>query len=304
MRLGTIISIGASVVLALGALLIARIWLPNHAPHTAQAQAAARVEDVPVVVAALPIPWGAKLDSHYLKVVQIPPEDRPQGAYANVGQILNQDGGAPVALQAMAVQEPVLASKLTGPGERETLAALVAPGMRAYTIGVTAATAGGGHILPGDRVDVLFSRELPQPPATKDTWNYKLVGTTVLIQSVRVLGIDLNANPTSTQPAIPSTATLEVSMEDAEKLALAAQSGGTLSLALRRPGSAEIQSENHFMLDDPRRYSAPAVAPAAPRVARGHGDHNAAAPARTASVTVVSGDASTSVSVPNETARF
>jgi pilus assembly protein CpaB len=303
MRLGTIISIGASLVLALGALLIARLWLPNHPPHSAQAAAAPRVDDVPVVVASLPIPWGAKLDSHYLKVVKMPPEDRPQGAYANVGQILNQDGGPPVALQAMAEQEPVLASKLTGPGERETLAALVAPGMRAFTIGVTAATAGGGHILPGDRVDVLYSRELPQPPANKDSWNYKLYGTTVLIQSVRVLGVDLNANPTSTQPAVPSTATLEVSMQDAEKLALAVQGGGTLSLALRRPGSSEIEPLTHFMLDDPRRYSAPTAAPAAPGLARGRGDHSAA-PARTASVTVVSGDASTSVTVPNETARF
>ena len=304
MRLGTIISIVASAVLAIGALLIARLWLPNHASHTAQAQAANQVENVPVVVAAVPIPWGAKLDGHYLKVAKIPPEDRPQGAYANVGQILNQDGGPPVALQAMAAQEPVLVSKLTGPGERQTLAALVAPDMRAYTIGVTAATAGGGHILPGDRVDVLYSRELPQPPATKDTWNYKLVGATVLIQSVRVLGIDLNANPTSTQPAIPSTATLEVSMVDAEKLALATQSGGTLSLALRRPGSSDIQPQAHFLLDDPRHYVAPA--PAGPRVA-----HNrmARGPAgdqfdRSASVTVVSGDASTSVTVPNERARF
>ena len=116
MRLGTIISIVASAVLAIGALLIARLWLPNHASHTAQAQTANQVENVPVVVAAVPIPWGAKLDGHYLKVAKIPPEDRPQGAYANVGQILNQDGGPPVALQAMATQEPVLVSKLTGPG--------------------------------------------------------------------------------------------------------------------------------------------------------------------------------------------
>ncbi len=304
MRLGTIISIVASAVLAIGALLIARLWLPSHAPHTAQAQAAMPIESVPVVVAAVPIPWGAKLDGHYLKVVKLPPEDRPQGAYANVGQILNEDGGPPVALQAMAPQEPVLVSKLTGPGERQTLAALVAPNMRAYTIGVTAATAGGGHILPGDCVDVLYSRELPLPPTAKDTANFKLVGTTVLIQSVRVLGIDLNANPTSTQPAIPSTATLEVSMQDAEKLALAIQSGGTLSLALRRPGASEILSQAHFLLDDPRRYVSPASAGTRTtrrRTARAQAE---ARVERTAAVTVVSGDASTSVTVPNERARF
>ncbi|HLK25966.1 MAG TPA: Flp pilus assembly protein CpaB [Caulobacteraceae bacterium] len=303
MRLGTIISIGASVVLALGALLIARLWMGNHPAHTAQAQAAAPIPDAPVVVAAIPIPWGAKLDYHYLKVIRIPRADMPQGAYASVGQVLNQEGGPPVALQAMAAQEPVLATKLTGPGERQTLAALVDPSMRAYTISVTAATAGGGHILPGDRVDILYSRELPQPPAKGDNWAPKIVGTTVLIQSVRVLGVDLNANPTSTQPAVPSTATLEVSMQDAEKLALAVQSGGTLSMALRRPGSAAIEPATHFMLDDPRRYARPA-AYAADRAMR-HASHSGIPHVeRSAQVTVVSGETSSSVSVPNETARF
>jgi hypothetical protein len=91
-------------------------------------------------------------------------------------------------------------------------------------------------------------------------------------------------------------------MEDAEKLALASQGGGTLSLALRRPGYSEIQPLGRFMLDDPRHYAAPAIA--APRQARGRPAHAGAHGDRTASVTVVSGDASTSVTVPNETARF
>ena len=49
MRLGTIVSIGASAVLGIGALLIARLWIPSHAPHPAAAQAAATVVEAPVV---------------------------------------------------------------------------------------------------------------------------------------------------------------------------------------------------------------------------------------------------------------
>jgi len=303
MRLGTIVSIGASAVLGVGALLIARLWIPSHPPHVQSAQAATPPVDTPVVVAALPIPWGAKLDGHYLKVVQLPRDVAPQGAYSNIGQVLNQDGGPPVALQAMSQQEPVLSSKITGPGERQTLAALVGPGMRAYTIGVSASTAGGGHIMPGDRVDVLYTRELPQPPAKPDSWNYKLYGTTVLIQSVRVLGMDLNANPTSTQPAVASTATLEVNMQDAEKLALAIQGGGTLSLALRRPGYSEIEPVHRFITDDPHVGAANHGASAntdrqshgAPRAPgdEGGGSH----------VIVVNGEAATEVHVPAENAR-
>jgi pilus assembly protein CpaB len=308
MRLGTIVSIGASAVLGVGALLIARLWIPNHAQHPTAAQTATAVAQTPVVVAAKPIPWGVKLDGQYLKVIQLPVADAPQGAYSSVGQVLNQDGGPPMALSAMAAQEPVLPSKLTGPGERQTLAALVDPGMRAYTIAVTAVTAGGGHILPGDRVDVVLTRELPIPPGIQAT-NLKLLQTTVVIQNVRVLGMDLNANPTSTQPAVASTATLEVGMQDTEKLALAGEAG-TLSLALRRPGSVEVGPARPIMVNDlgasSSRYAAllraspggsaakPSHAkPAAPGDSGGSG----------VSITVVSGDTATAVKVPFEAAR-
>jgi pilus assembly protein CpaB len=287
-----------------GALLIARLWIPVHPPHAASAQAATRVEDVPVVVAALPIPWGAKLERKYLKVVKLPPDDAPQGAFANVGQILNQDGGAPMALTPMAVQEPVLSSKLSGPGERQTLAALVGPGMRAYTIGVSAVTAGGGHILPGDRVDVVLTRILPSPPNLQ-LGDMKLLVTTVVIQNVRVLGMDLNANPTSTQPAVASTATLEVGMPDTEKLALAGEAG-TLSLALRRPGSVEIASTRPVMVSDlgvDHRYQAALREAQAVNQPRGAAPRPGSSRSGGASVTVVSGDAASAVTVPFEHAR-
>jgi pilus assembly protein CpaB len=308
MRLGTIISIGASAVLAIGALLIARLWIPSHAPRPAALQPLPVVAETAVVVAAKPIPWGAKLDNQYLKVIKLPAADVPQGAYSNTGQILNQDGGPPIALSAMAQQEPVLSSKLSGPGERQTLAALVDPNMRAYTIGVTAVTAGGGHILPGDRVDVVLTRELPLPTNLPVT-GAKLLQTVVVLQSVRVLGMDLNANPTSTQPAIASTATLEVSMQDAERLALASQIG-TITLALRRPGSVESSQTRSIMVDDvsgaDRRYLGLLYA------AR-HIDEAKSAPPRSttasfkggggASITVVSGDSATDVRVPFESSR-
>ena len=302
MRLGTIVSIGASAVLGVGALLIARLWIPSHAPHAAAAQAATVVVETPVVVAAKPIPWGAKLDGQYLKVIQLPAADAPQGAYSSVGQILNQDGGPPMALSAMAAQEPVLASKLSGPGERQTLAVLVDPGMRAYTIAVTAVTAGGGHILPGDRVDVVLTRELPIPPGVQAT-NLKLLQTTVVIQNVRVLGMDLNANPTSTQPAVASTATLEVGMPDTEKLALASQAG-TLSLALRRPGSVEIDATRPIMAGDlgatSARYTAmlhTEKAASEPKLVHARRQPQIDTGA---SVTVVNGDAPSSTKVPFE----
>jgi pilus assembly protein CpaB len=299
MRLGTIVSIGASAVLGIGALLIARLWIPSHAPHPAAAQAAATVVEAPVVVAAKPIPWGAKLDGQFLKVIKLPAADVPQGAYSNVGQILNQDGGPPMALSAMAEQEPVLPSKLSGPGERQTLAALVDPGMRAYTIGVTAVSAGGGHILPGDRIDVVLTRDLDPGGQPGPTGAGRRMMTSVVIQNVRVLGMDLNANPTSTTPAVASTATLEVTMPDAEKLALASQDG-TLSLALRRPGAVDIAPIRPMLVGDlgpagPRQHDA-----SPPRHAKASHSDTLPRIDTGASVTVINGDTASSLKVPFE----
>ena len=63
--------------------------------------------------------------------------------------------------------------------------------------------------------------------------------STLVIQNVRVLGMDLVADPASTEKSPPKTATLEVTALDAGKLSAAGQAG-TLSLALRRSGSTDV----------------------------------------------------------------
>jgi pilus assembly protein CpaB len=127
----------------------------------------------------------------------------------------------------------VLPAKLSGPGARASVAAELAPGMRAYAIAVTDVTSVGGHALPGDRVDVVLMRN------TDPEGGKKILRSEVVIQNVRLLGVGLNADPTSTKPATAATATLEVTMQDAQKLALAGDLGA-LSLALRPTGQADI----------------------------------------------------------------
>src|SRR5438034_244241 len=63
MRIGTIISLGASAVLGVGALFVAKVWLPQgHGGVGGKAQAA-QMQTVPVVVASAAIPYGAKLEA-------------------------------------------------------------------------------------------------------------------------------------------------------------------------------------------------------------------------------------------------
>jgi len=232
MRVVTIVSLGASAVLGLGALMVAKTVLPNTA--AAKPGAEQLVAGAPVVVAAKPLKYGDKLDASMLTVIRLPQDAVPEGAFTTIPAVLSQDnGGAPVTLVPIAAKEPLLAAKLSGPGARPSVAAQVAEGMRAYTIKVSDVTGVGGHALPGDHVDVVLSRDLTPEGSHR---NYV---SEIVLQNVRVLAVDLNADLEANKPSAPSTATLEVGVPDSQKLAVASDMG-KLSLALRRTGSAEI----------------------------------------------------------------
>lgn len=234
MRVVTIVSLGASAVLGLAALVVAKTVLPNQASAKIPGVAAAQVQGVPVVVAAKDMKYGDRIAADSLKLINMPADMVPQGAFTTVAAVLSADkGGAPVVLTPIAAREPMLPTKLSGPGARPSVAAEIKDGMRAYTIKVSDVSGVGGHALPGDRVDVVLMRDL-----TPTNGNHNFVSEVVL-QDVRVLAVDLNADPASEKPATPSTATLEVNVADSQKLAIAADLG-KLSLALRRTGAAEL----------------------------------------------------------------
>ncbi|MFI4976827.1 MAG: Flp pilus assembly protein CpaB [Caulobacterales bacterium] len=311
MRTGTIISLGASALLGLGALVVAKVWLPQAGQHSILQRPDQNLAGtVPVVVAANDIPYGAKLDAHRLVVVHLPAGAVPPGAYSSPGQILGVAGGPPVALTQISAREPILPAKLSSGGARPTVAAVIADGMRAYTIQVSDVAGGGGHILPGDRVDVVLSRDLQ----ITDGGQNKRPISDVVLENVRVLGMDLNKDPASSTPAVAHTATLEVSVGDVEKLAVAAQTG-SLSLALRRTGSAEVAPTRTYQVNDlysvgghplpPSRIAPAAAAPetdAAPHPpAKPRGKPRDAIGRH--SIVVVHGDTSTVIDVPSERFR-
>jgi pilus assembly protein CpaB len=253
MRVVTIVSLGACAVFGLGALVVAKTMLPNAASAKIVATPAV---GTPVVAAKAPLKFGDRLDANKLMIVQLPSNAVPEGAFSTIAQVLAQDGGGPpVALTPIAAREALLPSKLSGPGARASVAAEIGEGFRAYTIKVSDVTGVGGHALPGDRVDVVLMRDTtPEGPARNFV-------SEVVIQNVRVLGVDLNADLASNKPANPSTATLEVSVPDAQKLSVAGDLG-KLSLALRKTGSTEVA------LTGPMRGGSFVSGGAAPRAVR------------------------------------
>lgn len=170
-----------------------------------------------------------------------PADERPEGAVASVTRAATDlaTGGAKADYVGSVVREPILAGepivmrKIVRAGDSGYMAAYLEPGMRAMAIRVTVETAAGGFILPGDRVDVVLTREtnLSNVGATEGERS-KFTSATVM-QNIKVLAIDQSTRAgDDAQAVIGATATLEVGPRDAETLALA-KSEGELSLVLR-----------------------------------------------------------------------
>jgi pilus assembly protein CpaB len=121
------------------------------------------------------------------------------------------------------------------------MAAILPKGMRAVAMDVSPESAAGGFILPDDYVDVMLTRR--DKVAEKATGVEKYI-TESILRNVRVLAIDQTVEEKNGQKVVVGhTATLELSPDQAETLALSRQLG-TLSLALRslvdsQPGGPE-----------------------------------------------------------------
>jgi pilus assembly protein CpaB len=124
--------------------------------------------------------------------------------------------------------EPMTERKVVKAGTAGILAISLEPGMRAMAIPLSAESAAGGFILPGDHVDVVQTRQLDAAGLS----GKRFVSTTVL-KNVKVLAIDQNTlGPKEGQAVVGATATVELTSIQAEVLALA-KAQGDLALVLR-----------------------------------------------------------------------
>jgi len=128
--------------------------------------------------------------------------------------------------------EPITARKIVRGGEGGYLSVVLSPGKRAMAVPVTSETAVGGFILPGDRVDVIQTREA-ESVGEGDGGSVKHTIAETIIQNVRVVALDQSTTAEKdAKTIVASTATLEVGPIEAEALARA-KAGGPVTLTLR-----------------------------------------------------------------------
>jgi pilus assembly protein CpaB len=197
-----------------------------------------------ILVAKAAIPVGKFIVADDLKW-QGWPDNAATGAFIDEKgnpEALEKMVGA-VARFGLVEGEPITATKLVHPGDSSFMAAMLTPGTRAATIEIAPETAAGGFILPGDRVDVLVTREIEAVQGSANTVaNFR---SDLILANVRVLAIDGVYGPPAEggQAAmlVGSRATLELNERDTT-LIHAAEKAGDLSLSLR--SIADLQSPN------------------------------------------------------------
>ncbi len=234
----SLIALGVAILLGAIAVYLANVYLSKNEELTAQATAGT----TRVAVAAVAMDYGTPLAPEKIRFVNYPTNSLPVGTFARIEDMLPA-GKSRIALRPMQVNEPILASKISGEGST-SLAALLPDGKRAAAVRVNDVSGVAGFIQPNDSVDVLITRTMTEGREVTD----------VLLQDVRVMALDQNAKNSDGTPNLARTATLEVQPLDAQKLALA-QQAGSLSLVLRKPGEAQNNPVVETVSLEDLRYS-------------------------------------------------
>jgi pilus assembly protein CpaB len=231
--------IGFAVLFGLLAVFVAQSWLTSAADARMKSLEAQKhpVATQTIVVAGKPLRYGNELNASVLREIPWPQDALPAGAFSKINDVLA--GGKRVVLAAIEVNEPILSVKITGPGQRATLSAMLHEGMKAVTIRVSDVEGVAGFVLPGDRVDIALTRLDGKGGATTD----------VVLQNATVLAIDQIADERTAQASVAKSVTLEVDTTAAQKLDLAA-SLGNLSLLLRKAGETSSPKSLRVSLKD------------------------------------------------------
>jgi pilus assembly protein CpaB len=239
LRKNTIVMIGIAVVFGLLAVFVAQGWL-NYQAELSRKVVAPKEKPVAtrtIVVAAGPLRFGTHVSADHLREVNWPEQALPAGTFGTIAEVMS--GGKRIVLASIERNEPLLRTKITGPGQKATLSAVIQDGMRAVTVRVNDVEGVGGFVLPGDRVDVLLTRQNERTTGMND----------VVLQNARVLAVDQLADDAADRPTVVKAVTLEVDTTGAQKIALAA-SLGNLSLMLRRAGEQVMDATRRVTTSD------------------------------------------------------
>jgi pilus assembly protein CpaB len=223
---------------AAGMLMLA----PAAPPPAAEIQAAAPPPPpvrARMLVAARALPAGTLLKEEDFAIREVAPESLPENAVPPTDEARAELRGA-MLRHFMEPGAPLDRAQYLRPRDRGFLAAVLAPGKRAISIGVDVVTGAAGLIWPGDQVDLILTQELG---ATDAPLARRIVGETMLTD-VRVIAVDQQitqgaSGSEATTNRVARTVTLEVTATQAERVAVGSRLG-RVALTVRAIGLEQV----------------------------------------------------------------
>jgi pilus assembly protein CpaB len=214
----------------------------------------AMVQSVSVVVAAHDLTLGAKLDGNSVKLVRWSRDALPAGSFTDPAAVFGS-----VVKASFVENEPIVASKLFNHDANSGVMPMLIPaGMRAISIAVDEVSDISGFVQPHQHVDVLVA----MANGSGDD-NSKPIAQVVL-QNVEVLAVAQQIEKKKDEPQVVHVVTLLVSLEEAERLALASREG-SLRLVLRGFNDSNVVLTRGTTVGDMlRAYAGGAPAPSQP----------------------------------------
>lgn len=220
-KYGAVLALFVAILSGLFAVVLANRWLTRQTlpQETVVLQEQPSVSTSKVVIAARDLEIGTPLNPSNLSLAEWPRASVPRGALEEFSAAEGR-----IAVTRLRAGQPVVSSDLAPPGSGPGLVAAIAPGMRAMAIRVDEVIGVGGFVLPNTFVDVIAIEESGNPSPRART----------LLERIEVLAIAQETYNEDGKPKIVKTVTMQLTPEQAEKLALQT-SQGIVQLALRNP---------------------------------------------------------------------
>ena len=231
MKIARIAVLSVAVGAALGAAFMAKKMLTQKpAPARQIVQTVSNIETGMVLVAANNISMGTTVTAQSLRWQEWP-EEAISDFFITQGNTPNamEDISGSIARSTVLGGEPINVNKLVKADRGGFMSAILGVGMRAISTRISPETGAGGFILPNDRVDVLHTRTA----SNQEFGGKEQFVTETILRNVRVLAIDQTIREDDgEQVVVGRTATLELTADQSEILALGGQTG-EVSLSLR-----------------------------------------------------------------------
>ena len=235
-KYGTIIALGLAILFGVVAVILVNKWLSAQTPTVAVERSDDSIPLTRIVVAANDLSIGSRLTAENLTLTNWPRTSVPKGAFENIQEVEGR-----VNISKMSAGTPVVGAELAAPGSGAGLVAVIKPGMRAMAIQVNEVTGVGGFILPNTFVDVISIQQ-----------KGKAKTANTLLQKIEVLAIAQETFIEEGKPKVVRTVTLELTPEEARKLALETNEG-SIQLVLRNPLDEEEEKAKPKVVRQVRR---------------------------------------------------